>query len=414
MSKGRADDIWLHPRPAPGSNFAKGHTSFRAAESTAMNSTPAFPVAKPKRDPRIDVFRGLALMMIFVDHIPDDFLNRITLHNFGFSDAAEVFVLLAGFSAMMAYGRAFDRDGVATGLRRVAWRCGRIYVFQIALLLTTFLVVRSWTNHTHLQSAILGPLLGHPVAGLARGLTLQALPSYLDILPLYVVLLAIFPLIYLAIRRSPWLALGLSAIVWTVAAVDHDLDLPNWMDPNGWYFNPFAWQLLFTIGCVLSIAVARGDGALPRRGWTVGLCWAYLAFCFVQAAPWRQWSLPDMRLIDMAMPDKSRLNPLRIADILALFYVLMSSETVRKIAAAKWMRPLDLCGRHSLEVFSTSCLIALFARLLFRSYGIGVLTELGVNIVGIGLMCAVGWWLEQGKRSASFPAPPQRSCGVKF
>jgi OpgC protein len=47
-----------------------------------------------KRDPRIDVLRGMALLMIFVDHIPGNVLSLVTLHNFGFSDAAEVFVLL--------------------------------------------------------------------------------------------------------------------------------------------------------------------------------------------------------------------------------------------------------------------------------------------------------------------------------
>ena len=353
------------------------------------------------RDPRIDVFRGLALVMIFVDHIPDDVLNRVTLHNFGFCDAAEVFVLLAGFSAMLAYGRAFDREGAASGLRRVALRVGRIYLFQVALLLTTFLVVRSWTNHYHLQSAILGPMLGHPVAGLARGITLQALPSYLDILPLYVVLLAAFPVIYFAIRRGRWLAIGLSAAVWGLAAADHKLDLPNWLDSNGWYFDPFAWQFMFTIGAILAIEVTRGGGALPWRGWAVALCGAYLAFALLEAAPWHAWGLPDLRLIDMGSPDKSRLNALRIADVLALFYVLMSSQTVRLVARSKWMHPLNLCGRHSLEVFSTSCIIALFARLLFRTEGVSALTEIAVNAAGLGAMWAVAAWLEQGKQAAA-------------
>ena len=377
-----------------------------------MSNATTDPVAKPQRDPRIDVFRGLALMMIFVDHIPDDLLNRVTLHNFGFCDAAEVFVLLAGFSAMLAYGRAFDREGAASGLRRVAVRVGRIYLFQVALLLTTFLVVRTWTNHYHLQSAILGPLLDHPIVGLTRGLALGALPSYLDILPLYVALLAVFPLIYFAIRRSAWLAIGLSAAVWGLAAIDHGLDLPNWLDSNGWYFDPFAWQFLFTIGALLSVAVARGKGALPRQNWLLWLCGAYLLFAFFEAAPWHDWSMPDLRPIGMNFPDKSRLNALRIADVLALFYVLMSSSVVRRVAGSRWLRPVDLCGRHSLEVFSASCLVALFARLLFRAYGVGVAMEVGVNVVGLGTMCAVAWWLEQGKRAAQSLAERNRRPSV--
>jgi hypothetical protein len=110
--------------------------------------TPASAIVS-KRDPRIDVLRGIALLMIFVDHIPDNTLSLVTLRNFGFSDAAEVFVLLAGMSSMLAYGRVFQREGALGGLRRIIWRCARIYLFQIGLLLTTLAVVLLWTTHYH-------------------------------------------------------------------------------------------------------------------------------------------------------------------------------------------------------------------------------------------------------------------------
>jgi hypothetical protein len=87
----------------------------------AFAMTPASVIAS-KRDPRIDVLRGIALLMIFVDHIPGNTLGLVTLHNFGFADAAEVFVLLAGMSSMFAYGRVFERDGALGGLRRIIWR----------------------------------------------------------------------------------------------------------------------------------------------------------------------------------------------------------------------------------------------------------------------------------------------------
>src|SRR5665213_1304563 len=70
------------------------------------------------RDSRVDVLRGLALLMIFIDHVPGNLLSLVTLRNFGFADAAELFVLLAGFASMAAYGRIFSRDGIVPGLRR--------------------------------------------------------------------------------------------------------------------------------------------------------------------------------------------------------------------------------------------------------------------------------------------------------
>jgi hypothetical protein len=364
--------------------------------------------AKPERDARIDVLRGLALLMIFVDHMPDDLLNRVTLHNYGFCDAAEVFVLLAGFSSMLAFGRAFDRDGPTHGLRKVAARCGRIYLFHAGLLLTTLLVVQGWSTHYHMQAQAMAPILGQPVKGLAHGLTLSALPAYLDILPLYVVLLGVFPLIYLGVRRSPAAALAVSAAVWLAASLDHSINLPNWLDAKGWYFDPFSWQFMFVIGAVLCGIVARCNGILPRRRWAVWACIAYLGFAFVEAAPYHDWNLPNLQPIAMDMPDKSRLDWLRIVDVLAVFYLLLSSPRVRQLAKSPWLRPVEACGRHSLEVFALGCMLALFGRLVFRTHGAGALTEIGVNVVGFALMCGTGLWLDQARQAAAARASRRR------
>src|SRR5436853_4084697 len=131
------------------------------------------------RDPRIDVVRGMALLMIFVDHIPGNALGLGTLRNFGFSDAAEIFVFLAGMSAMLAYGKAFERNGALGGLSRVIRRWGRLYVFQVGLFLTTYLVVSLWTMHYRSQPSFAAPIVDAPICCLMRGLLLQALPSYL-------------------------------------------------------------------------------------------------------------------------------------------------------------------------------------------------------------------------------------------
>ena len=340
-----------------------------------------------RRDLRIDVIRGLALLMIFIDHMPNDLLNRVTLHNFGFSDAAEVFVLLAGYSAMMAYGKSFQRDGAARGLRRVAIRCARIYLFQAGLLLTTLLVMYGWTSYYHMKPGVIAPILQTPIAGLAHGLTLRALPGYLDILPLYVVLLAAFPAIYFGLRRAPWLTIGCSATVWLAAGQFHSLNLPNWMDNQGWYFDPFAWQFLFTIGAVLFMVTERGAGSLPRNSWAVRFCIAYLAFAFIQGAPFHDWNLPNLHPLAMGPPDKSRLSWLRIVDILSL-------------CQKAWLRPIAACGQHSLEVFSFGCLLALFGRLVFRTDGVNLVTEVGVNLVGLTAMCAAALWLAHGREAA--------------
>jgi hypothetical protein len=357
------------------------------------------PPVPSKRDPRIDVLRGLALMMIFFDHIPGNLFSLATLQNFGFSDAAEVFVFLAGMSSMLAYGKAFERDGAVGGLRRIILRCVRIYLFQVGLLLTTLVLVLLWTTHYNLQPILVAPILNSPLSGLSRGLTLQALPGYLDILPLYLVLLAAFPLVYLGLRFNPLLVLGLSATIWLAANLDHNLNLPNWIDGGRWFFNPFAWQFLFTIGAALARSAATHGGTLPRSQWALWLGGAYLGFAFLESAPWAAWHLPDLRPFALAAPDKTQLAALRIFDVLALAYLVFSSASLRALAGQRIFAPLRACGRHSLEVFAVGCVFALLGRLLFRTYGAGLEIQITINIIGIAMMCLVAACLEKGRMS---------------
>jgi hypothetical protein len=72
------------------------------------------------RDLRIDFLRGLALLFIFIDHIPDNGLAHFTLRNFGFADAAEVFVLLAGFRPSSPTRAASSAKGSAPA-SRASW-----------------------------------------------------------------------------------------------------------------------------------------------------------------------------------------------------------------------------------------------------------------------------------------------------
>src|SRR5262245_24468796 len=106
-----------------------------------MHSVPAVSRARPwpsgayrRRDARVDFFRGLALAFIFIDHVPGNRLAWFTLHNFGFSDAAEIFVFLAGYAAFLAYAPSFQEHGAAVGLRRVVRRIRDLYAAHIILL----------------------------------------------------------------------------------------------------------------------------------------------------------------------------------------------------------------------------------------------------------------------------------------
>jgi hypothetical protein len=362
------------------------------------------PVSSSKRDPRVDVLRGLALLMIFVDHIPNNVLSLVTLGKFGFSDAAEVFVLLAGFSSMLAYGKVFERDGPRTGLKRIWLRLARLYLFQVGLLIFTLIVVFAWTRHFNLQPIIMTPIFNQPVSGIARALTLGAVPAYLDILPLYIFLFATFPLVYFGLKASPAATLAVSASIWLAANLYSDLNLPNWITGAGWFFDPFAWQFLFTIGAALAIVSARFGGNLPRIRWLVWLCVLYLIFALLEGAAWRDWDLPDLRPIHISAPDKTHLHVLRLLEMLALIHFALSSDGFRAFVRHSVFKPFEACGRHSLEVFVAGCVFALFGRLLFRTYGEGAGFQVAVNLVGLAAMILLALYLEH-RRAQNMPSP---------
>ena len=358
-----------------------------------MGGTPADAKPARKRDPRVDVLRGLALLMIFIDHIPRNAPAAFTLHNFGFSDAAEIFVLLAGYSSMVAYGGLFRRAGILTTLIRIARRCLRIYLFQAGLLIATLLIVRAWMDMTGLVPRFgVKPLLEMGLwHGMLRGLALNALPNYLDILPLYIVLLALFPLVYLGVTRGLWGTLALSGTLWLAANGDHSLNLPNSAaTDDAWYFNPFAWQFLFVIGACLAVAVKDGGGFLPRHRWLTVLACLYLTFSFFQGGSWGEWGLPDLRPFAMEPPDKGHVAALRLINILALAYLLFSIPAIRTLSEKPFLRAAEACGKHSLEIFAAGCLAALIGRILYRTFEPLWWLQVLVNVGGLALMLGLG------------------------
>jgi hypothetical protein len=352
--------------------------------------------ASSQRDSRVDVLRGIALAMIFIDHIPGDILNNWTLRNFGFCDAAEIFVLLAGFASMSAYGKCFEREGARSGLRRVGLRCVRLWVFQVGLLVTTLAIRRLWSTHYGVGTEEIESILQGGLAGIGRAITLWALPPGLDILPLYIVLLTFFPLGYAAVRLlGPRLALAVSASVWVAANLEH-LNLVNTRDGSAWHFNPFAWQFLFAIGTILALAMRAGAGNLPRRTWLLALCWLYLGWAFLEAMPWTSWGWPDFGPLRLDTPDKTNLSPLALLDVLALGYLVLSSRWLSGFVRLKVFAPLEACGKHSLEVFSLGTLLSLIGQLAIQTFGTGLPMQVAVNLVGLASLFTVGLALERG------------------
>ncbi|QDH17325.1 OpgC family protein [Swingsia samuiensis] len=367
-------------------------------------STPSLTSNPPKkhlRDHRVDALRGLALLMMLADHVPDDLANRITIRNFSFADAAEIFVMLAGYASFLAYGRLIDRQGWLTGFQRIFSRCLKLYIYQTGLTFIFIWTVRHWRHYQPVPEYILEPQLAHGYDWVWRILTFDALPSYLNILPLYIVLLALFPLIYMVLKKSVWLLLASSIIIWAIANIDPHLTIPNWLDPNGWYLNPFGWQLLYILGILGAVWATSNHGSLPSYRWLKFICWSYLFGAFILCFPYEYWHLGALRLFPVPPSiGKATLAPWRLLDIMSIFYLVQSSQKMKELATTKLGQAFALLGRNSLEVFSFGTVLDLLGRLVFSTFGTGIFLQIILNIVGFSLTYALAIPLDKARQKA--------------
>ncbi|HXT80561.1 MAG TPA: OpgC domain-containing protein [Acetobacteraceae bacterium] len=374
-----------------------------------------------KRDLRADFFRGLALWWIYTDHIPGDVLSNYSLRNFAMCDATEVFVLLAGYGAGLAYGATMDRQGYLYAAADTVRRAWVLYIAHIFL----FVVYTAQVAYSaialdrvfYLEETRLDILADDPYRGLLEALLLRFQPNLLNILPLYVILLLFFA-VGLALLHWPRVLFAVSAGLYVVVRVT-GLNFGSWTG-EGWFLNPFAWQFLFVIGALLAYA----PPAMPRvrRPIDVAACLVLLAgiavIWIVNTHPPIAAAIPEPLMRFVIADDKTGLHPFRIASILALTWLVIRLVPFE----AAWLRsrfaaPLMLMGQNSLAVFCSGIFFCFIARIGLE-YSDGAAMQVGVNLFGAISMIAVGlmaaWYRSKGRppRSpATVPAGLQADTG---
>src|SRR6476646_9187165 len=205
-------------------------------------------LAPVERDLRLDLFRGIGLWMIFLDHIPHDVVSWLTLRNYGFSDAAEFFVFISGYLVGFIYAPIVRGGLFLAALKRLWKRAGQLYIAHIMLfLLFTAQIARTarrFDNPMYENEFNVFNFLQHPDVLIGQALTLRYKPVNLDVLPLYITLIAASPLIlWCLVRRPNWTLLG--SVILYVASRVFDWNFSSYPHGTHWYFNPFAWQLMF-------------------------------------------------------------------------------------------------------------------------------------------------------------------------
>ncbi|WP_295807263.1 OpgC family protein, partial [uncultured Nitratireductor sp.] len=236
------------------------------------------------RDQRLDVFRGLALITIFINHVPGNLYENLTSRNFGFSDAAEAFVLMSGIAVGLAYSRGFRERALFSACMKVWRRAGVLYVTHIVTSITAIALVAGGALYLGVFEMLgrinFGPLLTEPLQTMVGLPLLGHQLGYFNILPLYAVLLLISPFYIVIGLRSPLTLIGMAVGIWFLSGTFR-LNLPNYPNPGGWFFNPVAWQLVYAVGIAGGLCMLEGRKLVPYRPWFFWACTVFLVFSCV-------------------------------------------------------------------------------------------------------------------------------------
>src|ERR1700680_4634306 len=199
-----------HRVAAPLVAGAAGTIVYDPLAATAVTQAVSLPASD--RELRIDLFRGLALWLIFIDHLSPDLLTWFTIRNYGFSDAAEIFIFISGYTAAFVYGRAMLKSGFVIASARILRRVWQIYVAHV-FIVTVFLaeisyVATSFENPLYSEEMGIMDFLKQPDVTIVQALLLRFRPVNMDVLPLYIVLMLFLPVILWLMKWKADVTLG--------------------------------------------------------------------------------------------------------------------------------------------------------------------------------------------------------------
>ncbi len=353
-------------------------------------------VVKPRRSPELDALRGLFLVWMTLTHLPTH-LAALVNQPFGFVSSAEGFVFLSALLVAQLSLRMAQQDSRA--LHNKLWkRALRLYGYHLVMLLMAFTLAAAFAVTTHRAALynLLNFYLAHPVTAVIGSVFLIYCPPLLDILPMYVIFLALTPSILTYAARKGWNRILLaSGLIWLLAQFGlrtwtHDLlvritglHIPL-METGA--FNLFAWQGIWILA--MWIGARSAEDANPFRK-VPGFVFAISApICLFFLGVRHYWLGAHLTPEALGLSlDKWQLGPLRVLNLLAFSCVVyyMRNHLSRMVT----VEPLLTLGKASLEVFCAHLVfVFLGLALLYGEVGElhGAYAILLVTITFTGLM----------------------------
>jgi hypothetical protein len=364
-----------------------------------INASPA----QDARDVRLDLFLGIANWFLFLDHIPDNVVSWITIRNFGFSGAADVFVFIIGYTASLTYAGIMLERGTLVGVTRIfkrAWQLYAAYIVLFAIYIVTIgdVAARYAAPEIFYVFNIAG-LVDQPIRIIGHGLFLQSRVLNLDVLQLCILLMGCFPAVLWMMLCKPGFTMAASIVLY-FAAHTFEWNLSSY--PDGvWYFNPFCWQLLFVFGAWC--ALARKSWSFLKSPTLFYLGITYLIFALVMTMAGRFPEFGTMFpswLVDAFNPnDKVNLAPYRVLHLVVVVF-LAARFLPKDWRGLQWpiFQPLIICGQQALSVFCVGVFLAFASRLALMTSSGSLTAQISVSAFGMAIMTLVACYISWSKR----------------
>ncbi len=354
---GRAADA-----PCPLADLPESITSMK------INAT----LPEKGRDLRLDLFRGVANWAIFLDHIPDNVVNWIT---------------------------------TLVGATRLTKRVWQLYVAHVILFVIYIVsigyVAQRYSDPDIINEFNVAGLVDNPIETLRQGLLLKFKPVNLDVLPLYIALMGLFPPVLWMMLRQPNLTMLASIALW-LAARQFGWNLPAY--PAGaWYFNPYCWQVLFVFGSWCALGGARKSMSIINAPMTLYFCLGYLVLALVMTMAGK---FPDFGalfphwLYDTFNPnDKTNLAPYRFVHFVVIV-ILVIRFVPKNWPGLEWriFDPVIVCGQQSLAVFCVGVFLSFVGHFELMMSSGSLFAQIFVSVTGIAIMTIVAYYISWSKR----------------
>ncbi|WP_262299983.1 OpgC family protein [Microvirga sesbaniae] len=368
------------------------------------------------RNTVIDFWRGLVLVIIFVNHVPGNVLEHLTPRNYGFSDAAEAFVFISGLSVALVYYPKLPQSGILGMARRCVRRSFELYrthLVMTGIAIALFSVGYVLSDDVGLLEAHgRGAVFDDTARGVTGVLLLGHQLGYFNILPLYIALMLWAPVAMVLMRIHVVLAAVVSLSLYALARADV-LALPSWPEPGRWFFNPFAWQLLFTLGIFTGALLSEKRVPYWRPAFLASI--AILVASLVTMtnafglAPNLLWSaIVNIDII------KSDLGLGRLIHFLALAYVVTQLRLGEALQGTVFGTELSRLGRNALPVFAVGSILSAFGEVTMtlaavKSSASPPIVGMVFTVFGILGLLLLARYLEWKKKGS--PASGQERTG---